>query len=147
MLRSTPNGGSRGRSFLVSAAATSFAPSNNDVDAVISRGSGQVCRGREIDAEEVPTVAEAGAGGARAAPGTCDGVVDRGDGRGVGRSNKGGGSVAAAVEAGWKRQILTARRGQRPTAWMDFEEARNILLGWEGYKIMAVEVGKTGPPT
>lgn len=36
------------------------------------------------------------------------------------------------------RQLLTARRGQRPTAWIDFEEAREIMLGWEGYKIMAI---------
>lgn len=36
------------------------------------------------------------------------------------------------------RQLLTARRGQRPTAWIDFNEAREIMLGWEGYKIMAI---------
>lgn len=36
------------------------------------------------------------------------------------------------------RQLLTARRGQRPTAWITFEEAREIMLGWEGYKIMAI---------
>lgn len=34
------------------------------------------------------------------------------------------------------RQVLTARRGQRPTAWIDFEEIRRVLLGWEGYKII-----------
>ena len=37
-----------------------------------------------------------------------------------------------------KRQLLAARKGQRPTAWIDFEEARETMLGWEGYKIMAI---------
>jgi len=36
------------------------------------------------------------------------------------------------------RQLLCARKGQRPTAWIDFEEARETMLGWEGYKIMSV---------
>lgn len=36
------------------------------------------------------------------------------------------------------RQLLTARKGQRPTAWMDFAEAREVMLGWEGYKMIAV---------
>ena len=39
------------------------------------------------------------------------------------------------------RQILTARKGQRPTAWIDFSEVRNQVLGWEGYKIMALSRG------
>ena len=36
------------------------------------------------------------------------------------------------------RQLLTSRRGQRPSAWVDFDEARSTMLGWEGYKIMLV---------
>ena len=36
------------------------------------------------------------------------------------------------------RQVLTARRGQRPSAWIDFDEMREIMLGWEGYKVIAV---------
>lgn len=36
------------------------------------------------------------------------------------------------------RQLLTTRRGQRPTAWIDFAEARDVMLGWEGYKMIAI---------
>tara|TARA_B110000090_G_C13176073_1_gene367368 strand:+ start:246 stop:548 length:303 start_codon:yes stop_codon:yes gene_type:complete len=36
------------------------------------------------------------------------------------------------------RQLLTARKGQRPTAWVDFSEARETVLGWVGYKMMSV---------
>lgn len=45
------------------------------------------------------------------------------------------------------RQILTARKGQRPTVWMDFEEARNIMLGWTGYQLMRIELSEdaSGP--
>ena len=38
----------------------------------------------------------------------------------------------------WVHQILTARKGQRPSAWIDFDEARRTMLGWDGYKIMAI---------
>lgn len=34
------------------------------------------------------------------------------------------------------RQLLTSRRGQRPSAWVDFSEARQTMLNWDGYKIM-----------
>lgn len=36
------------------------------------------------------------------------------------------------------RQLLCARRGQRPAAWIDFDEARETMLGWEGYKIISI---------
>ena len=36
------------------------------------------------------------------------------------------------------RQVLTARRGQRPVAWLDFDEVRDVMLGWVGYKIIAI---------
>lgn len=94
----------------------------------------------------------------RAAAGAPTAAVrdDDGGGRAAGRGDKkcGGNSSSSSSSAiggcgvgvGWTRQILTARRGQRPSVWMDFEEARRILLGWEGYKIMAVEMGgRRGP--
>jgi hypothetical protein len=40
------------------------------------------------------------------------------------------------------RQILCARKGQRPTAWVDFDEARETMLSWEGYKIMAITLSR-----
>ncbi len=36
------------------------------------------------------------------------------------------------------RQLLTARRGQRPSVWIEFDEARATMLKWSGYKILAV---------
>ena len=43
------------------------------------------------------------------------------------------------AEGGWTRQILTARKGQRPTSWINFEEAREIMLAWDGYKILVTK--------
>lgn len=37
------------------------------------------------------------------------------------------------------RQLLTARRGQRPSVWMDFEEAVETMLSWDDYKIINVQ--------
>lgn len=60
-------------------------------------------------------------------------------------SDGSGNSSSKAV--GWTRQLLTARKGQRPTAWIDFEEARRTMIRWEGYKIIAVQRGDGGTGT
>lgn len=36
------------------------------------------------------------------------------------------------------RQILSARKGQRPTAWLDWTEVHRTLSGWAGYAIIEV---------
>jgi hypothetical protein len=42
------------------------------------------------------------------------------------------------------RQLLSARKGQRPTAWLDFAEAREVMLGWDGYKMVALSYSGGG---
>ena len=37
------------------------------------------------------------------------------------------------------REVLTARRGQRPSAWLSFDECRRTLLSWNQYCIIRVE--------
>jgi len=37
------------------------------------------------------------------------------------------------------RECFTARKGQRPTEWIEFKELRDTYLSWEGYKLMLVE--------
>lgn len=44
-----------------------------------------------------------------------------------------------------QRQVLTAKRGQRPTAWLNFTEVRRILLSWGGYRI--IEIKRMRPDT
>eukprot|EP00928_Gymnodinium_smaydae_P015577 TRINITY_DN15769_c0_g2_i1.p1 TRINITY_DN15769_c0_g2~~TRINITY_DN15769_c0_g2_i1.p1 ORF type:complete len:530 (+),score=138.36 TRINITY_DN15769_c0_g2_i1:36-1592(+) len=45
-----------------------------------------------------------------------------------------------------RRQLLTARKGQRPSAWLDFEEARTIMLGWSGYHVLQLTRDVSGAP-
>ena len=47
-----------------------------------------------------------------------------------------------AIECGGYRvvrEMLTARKGQRPQVWIPWEEARQTMLKWNGYKMLAVE--------
>ncbi len=53
-------------------------------------------------------------------------------------SSGGSGSGSGSGSGRVVRQMLTARKGQRPVAWVDFSEARDTMIGWEGYKVMAV---------
>lgn len=39
-----------------------------------------------------------------------------------------------------RRQVLTARKRQKPSAWIDFEEIRGTILGSTGYQILLLEV-------
>ncbi len=36
------------------------------------------------------------------------------------------------------RQLLVARPGQKPCAWVSFDSLRSSLLSWHGYALMAV---------
>lgn len=38
-----------------------------------------------------------------------------------------------------RRQVLTARRRQKPSAWLDFEEVRETILFWSNYQILLLE--------
>merc|ERR1711865_1262014 len=42
----------------------------------------------------------------------------------------------------WRRQILTARKRQKPSAWLDFDEVRETILGWKGYQILLLRQGQ-----
>ena len=44
-----------------------------------------------------------------------------------------------------RKQILTARNGQRPSAWLDWDtEVLEIIGGWPGYNIIEFELCENG---
>ena len=46
--------------------------------------------------------------------------------------------AAAAAPPRRVRQLLTARKGQRPSAWVDWSETHRYIAGWSGYAILAI---------
>ena len=42
------------------------------------------------------------------------------------------------------RQLLVARPGQKPCAWLDFETVRGDLMSWLGYGIIGVARRQVG---
>ncbi|KAJ9462279.1 hypothetical protein DIPPA_09813 [Diplonema papillatum] len=44
------------------------------------------------------------------------------------------------------RQVLTARKGQRPNTWYDFNECRAIVASWGGYKLLHVSRPQQNQP-
>jgi hypothetical protein len=45
-----------------------------------------------------------------------------------------------------RRQLLTTRRGQRPSVWIEWDEVRATILKWVGYKLLVVQrLGSAGP--
>ena len=53
--------------------------------------------------------------------------------------------IPQGSEGAPRRQLLTARKGQRPTVWVDFDEVRQLLLKWSGHAIMAVHRPRAQP--
>ena len=49
-----------------------------------------------------------------------------------------GDADAAAAPPRRVRQLLTARKGQRPSAWVDWSETHKYISGWSGYAILAI---------
>ena len=46
--------------------------------------------------------------------------------------------TAAPGEGRRVRELLTCRKGQRPTVWLDWTEVHRYLSGWSGYAVMQI---------
>ena len=46
--------------------------------------------------------------------------------------------VAAPAEGRRVRELLTCRKGQRPTVWLDWTEVHRYVSGWSGYAVMQI---------
>uniref|UniRef100_A0A7S3FG58 Uncharacterized protein n=1 Tax=Haptolina ericina TaxID=156174 RepID=A0A7S3FG58_9EUKA len=56
----------------------------------------------------------------------------------VGEASVGSGGSGGAPCVRVVRQVLSTRRGQRPSVWIDFDEMRRTMLKWNGYRVLAV---------
>ena len=51
------------------------------------------------------------------------------------------GALAESREAPKRvRQVLSSKPGQRPSRWFDWDDLRKQMLGWAGYKVLAVKL-------
>ena len=67
------------------------------------------------------------------------------------RTRPRGAAADAAADAdadadadGVVRELLTARKGQRPSAWVTWQEVRSLMLKWDQHALIAVTMGTDG---
>ena len=59
----------------------------------------------------------------------------------IGTSEANGALAEARVGTSKRvRQVLSAKPGQRPSRWLEWEDLRKQMLGWAGYKVLALKI-------